>query len=66
MYILRQLSDTEVVLIGLSIYGKDFIKKLRGQFSIAFYDSNIKKLMLIRDRLDKNHSFILKMKIGFV
>ena len=50
-------SDTEVVLIGLSIYGKDFIKKLRGQFSIAFYDSNIKKLMLIRDRVGQKPLF---------
>ena len=55
-------SDTEVVLIGLSIYGKDFIEQLRGQFSIAFYDSNSKKLMLIRDRVGQKPLFYLEDK----
>ena len=53
-------SDTEVVLLGLSIYGKDFIEKLRGQFSIAFYDSNVKKLMFIRDRVGQKPLFYHK------
>lgn len=44
-------SDTEVILNGLSVHGKNFIPKLRGQFAIAFYDSKSKELILARDRL---------------
>ena len=34
-------SDTEVVLLGLSYFGKKFIEKLIGQFSIVFYDEKM-------------------------
>jgi len=44
-------SDTETILAGLSYYGIDFVKKLRGQFAIAFFDEKESKLHLIRDRL---------------
>lgn len=44
-------SDTEVLLIGLSKYGVKFISDLVGQFAIAFFDFNIRKLFLIRDRI---------------
>lgn len=44
-------SDSEVILNGLSLHGKKFINKLRGQFAIAFYDSRKKELILTRDRL---------------
>ena len=44
-------SDSEVILNGLSVYGKKFINQLRGQFAIAFYDSRKKELILTRDRL---------------
>lgn len=44
-------SDTEVLLYGLTEYGTDFLKKLNGQFAIVFFDFNISKIYLIRDRL---------------
>ncbi len=44
-------SDTETLLVGLSYYGIKFVEKLRGQFSIAFFDEKSSKLHLIRDRL---------------
>ena len=44
-------SDTETLLIGLSYYGINFVNKLRGQFSIAFFDEQKSKLYLIRDRV---------------
>lgn len=44
-------SDSEVVLNGLSMHGKDFINKLDGQFAIFFVDLNKKKILLTRDRL---------------
>jgi len=44
-------SDTETVLSGLSFYGMEFVKRLRGQFSIFFVDEKINKAYFIRDRL---------------
>ncbi len=44
-------SDSETVLKGLSLYGIDFIKKLRGQFAIFFLDEINKKAYLVRDRV---------------
>lgn len=50
-------SDTEVVLIGLSIYGAEFINKLKGQFSIVFLDLINQKVLLTRDRLGQKPLF---------
>ncbi|MDC3103226.1 asparagine synthase (glutamine-hydrolyzing) [Acidimicrobiaceae bacterium] len=50
-------SDSEVVLNGLSYYGKTFIDRMIGQFSIAFYNSDNKKLLLLRDRLGQKPLF---------
>lgn len=44
-------SDTEIILHGYKIYGKEFIKKLNGMFAIAIYDKKKKKLFLCRDRV---------------
>ena len=44
-------SDTEVILKGYMIYGRDFIKKLNGIFAIALWDSAIQTSSSIRDRL---------------
>lgn len=44
-------SDTEVVLNGIDIYGKNFINKLRGQFAIVFIDNKNKKIVMARDRV---------------
>lgn len=53
-------SDSEVVLNGLTYYGKSFIEKMNGQFSIAFYNSDENKLLLIRDRLGQKPLFFAK------
>ena len=50
-------SDTEVVLNGLSYFGLDFVRKLEGQFSIMFFDVNVQKVFLIRDRLGQKPLF---------
>ena len=44
-------SDTEVVLEGYMLHGKDYIKKLNGIFAIALWDSASEELYLFRDRL---------------
>lgn len=44
-------SDTEVILKGLEYEGLSFISKLRGQFSIFYFDIKLNRAYLIRDRL---------------
>ena len=44
-------SDTEVILTGYMLYGKNYIKKLNGIFAIAVWDSIPGTLSLFRDRL---------------
>jgi len=46
-------SDTEVVLNGFKYFGKNFVQKLRGQFSICFVDKNKNKVYLVSDRLNQ-------------
>ena len=43
-------SDTEVLLEGLGLYGKEFLKKLNGVFAIAIWDNKTATLTLARDR----------------
>lgn len=47
----RTTSDTEVILVGYMLHGKDYIKKLNGIFAVAIWDSNPGQLLLFRDRL---------------
>ena len=50
-------SDTEVLLLGISKYGKDFINRVIGQFSIVFFDYEKDIILLIRDRLGQKPLF---------
>ena len=44
--------DTEVLLAGYVVWGIDaIVAKLRGMFALAIWDSKLKKLFLVRDRL---------------
>lgn len=47
---LRTRCDTEVVLHLFEEYGKDFVHRLNGQFAIAIWDKNERRLLLVRDR----------------
>ena len=52
-------SDTEVVLNGLSYYGKKFLSKMIGQFSLVFIDNKDGNILMARDRLGLKHFFIV-------
>ncbi|MCB9255499.1 MAG: asparagine synthase (glutamine-hydrolyzing) [Chitinophagales bacterium] len=47
----KTTSDTEVLIEAFALWGKAFIYKLNGMFSIAIYDKQDKILWLFRDRL---------------
>ena len=44
-------SDTEVIVHAYEQYGDNFVQHLNGQFSIALWDTNRQRLLLIRDRV---------------
>jgi asparagine synthase (glutamine-hydrolysing) len=46
-------SDTESIIYGYLEWGDDFVKKLRGMFAIAVWDSRNKRLLMARDRIGK-------------
>jgi asparagine synthase (glutamine-hydrolysing) len=44
-------SDTEVIVHAYEEWGIDFVNKINGQYAIGIWDSRIKELFLIRDRI---------------
>lgn len=48
---IKTSSDTEVLLKLFELYGLQMLPKLYGMFAIAIWDSHLKKLTLIRDRM---------------
>jgi len=49
--------DTEVVLAGLILFGKDFLSRMEGMWGIALWDSMTQTLLLARDRMGKKPLF---------
>ena len=58
--------DTEVLLNGISYFGISFIEKLIGQFSFAYYSSDLKKIYLGRDRLGQKPLFYYRDKNNII
>ncbi len=50
-YVYRSRSDTETILYGYEIWGKEVVHKLLGMFALAIYDSGKNELFLARDRI---------------
>ena len=59
-------SDTEVILNGISLFGIDYINKLRGQFSIFFWEKQKKKIYLVRDRLGQKPLYYKNTKNSLI
>ena len=60
-------SDTEVILKSYEEWGIEFVKKLRGMFSIILFDNSLNKIFFIRDRLGQKplyYTFVNKILIA--
>ena len=56
-HIFRSHTDTETIIHGYEEWGIDVIRRLRGMFAIAIWDSRKRKLLLARDRVGKKPVF---------
>ena len=50
-YAFKTTSDTEVLIIGYSVWGKELLTKLNGMFAFAIYDSIKEEIFCARDRM---------------
>ena len=50
-------SDTEVILNGISLYGKSYLNELVGQFSFVFINNKTGYVLMARDRLGQKPLF---------
>lgn len=53
----RTLSDTEVIVHAWESWGEDCVKRFRGMFAFALWDTNTRTLFIGRDRLGKKPLF---------
>lgn len=59
-------SDGEVIAHLYEEYGIAFVKRLRGMFAIALWDSRRKSLFLVRDRLGEKPLYFRKSEMGLL
>lgn len=50
-HVFRTGSDCETIVHAYEEYGLDFVNKLRGMYAIALYDANLRRVILVRDRM---------------
>lgn len=65
-FVFETQSDTEVLLSAYIHWGKTFLDKLNGMFSIAIWDKNEQKLFIARDRFGVKPFYFYKNEEQFV
>ncbi len=63
-YSFKSDSDSEVILYAYIHYGKNFLKKLNGIFSLAIYDKKKDQLIIARDRFGTKPLYYVKTSSG--
>ena len=58
------LSDTEVILKGYQIYGKDLFNIMEGMWALAIYDKKKKETIISRDRFSEKPLYYYTTKEG--
>jgi asparagine synthase (glutamine-hydrolysing) len=61
----RGTSDTETLLQGYALWGRDVVNHLKGMFAFAIYDAGRAELFLARDRLGIKPLYFTADAIGF-
>jgi len=64
-YIWRTSGDTEVLLVGYSVWEHEVVEHLNGMFAIAIWDPIESALFLARDRMGQKPLYISALKDGF-
>lgn len=57
----RTSSDTEVLIEAYRAWGLDSIKRLRGMFAFALWDSHLQRMVIARDPFGKKPLFLVEM-----
>jgi len=60
----RTSSDTEVLIEGFKLLGKDFLQRVNGMFAFAVWDLVEKSLFLARDRLGEKPLYYCELENG--
>ena len=63
-HLFKTTTDTEVVLHAYEEYGEKSFNFIKGMYAFSIYDINEEKLLIVRDRLGRNHYISIKMKIN--
>ena len=65
-HVFRSKSDTEVIPLLYEELGPQFVQELRGMFALAIYDTQRRRLILVRDRFGIKPLFYASGKDRFV
>jgi asparagine synthase (glutamine-hydrolysing) len=60
----RGTSDTETLLLGYRVWGRDLLERLKGMFAFAIYDRALSQLLVARDRFGIKPLYFVADKNG--